>query len=244
MSRRLLAILLALAVGGAAAAEWPVVALPPGAQPISMGPQMLAGGVPLRLQGFVAEASPAGVAAWFRRQLGRPLVENQVGGKLVLGGARGGHYITVQLGADGQRTRGVVAVADLRTAAARRGANQAAHERLLARFPSGTRIVSALDSVDGARSARHVVLSNGYSEEVNRARLVAMLREEGMALEREARAGALGTQALPAGAAAGSTLFFSGPGKEAMAVISRGGDNHVNVVLNTINTIATMEPYK
>lgn len=228
----------------AAAPDWPQVALPPGVESYSMGEKMSMDGLPMRIQGFESATSPEQTADWFRKHMERPLVENKVGDKLVLGRARGNYYITVQLGAAGRGTRGVVAVSDLAAGVAQRAASRAASERVLARLPAGTQVLSALTSTDQGRSASFLALANSYSEDVNRQRVRDMLREDGMELEREARAADAGAEALaalPAGTASGRAMFFKGRAREAIAVISRMPDNRVSIVLNTVTT---MEAYK
>jgi len=241
-----LASLMSTAALGAPGGAWPEVALPPGAVSYSIGEQMSVSGLPMRLRGFDAATSPAQTAEWFRRHLPRPLMENRVGGKLVLGRAEGNHYVTVQLdgAASGAGTHGVVAVSDVAAARSQQAASRAASERVLARLPAGTELVSALTSTDERRNASFLTLVNRYSEEVNRERLRLLLRDDGMELEREARAADAGPQALagmPPGAASGRMLFFKGRGKEAIAVISRMPDRRVSIVLNTVTN---MEAYQ
>jgi hypothetical protein len=229
---------------GAAAPAWPEVSLPPGVEAFSMGEQISMDGLPMRMQGFHAASSPEQTAAWFRQHMERPLVENQLGNRLVLGRARGAYYITVQLAADGQGTRGVVAVSDVAAALTQRAASRTASERVLARLPSGTKVLGALNSNDAGRSASYLALSNSYSEEINRERVLSLLRDDGMELERESRAadaGAAVLAGLPSGTASGRLLFFKGRGREAVAVISRLPDQRVSIVLNTVTT---MEAYQ
>ena len=227
-----------------AAAPWPQVALPPQAESYAIGEQISLDGLPMRLQSFDVATSPEQTAAWFRQHMPRPMVENQVGDRLVLGRAQGNFYITVQLAASGQGTRGVVGVSDASAAAAGREARRAADARVLARLPAGTELLASLGSIDAGRSATFVTLVNSYSEDVNRERVRQMLREEGMELEREARAadaGAAVLAGLPAGTASGRALFFRGRGREAVAVIGRLPDSRVSIVLNTVTT---MESFK
>jgi hypothetical protein len=241
-----LAAMATAAALAAPAGDWPEVPLPPGAVSYSIGEQMSVSGMPMRVQGFDATTTPEQTAEWFRRHLPRPLMENRVGGKLVLGRAQGTHYITVQLdnGASGAGTRGVVAVSDVAAAQKQQAASRAASERVLAALPSGTQVVSALTSTDERRHASFMTLVNSYSEEVNRERVRQLLRNDGMELEREARAadaGAAALASLPPGAASGRMLFFKGRGKEAIAVISRMPDSRVSIVLNTVTNMETYQ---
>lgn len=241
----LAAALLAAAFSGAqtgSAPAWPEVVLPPGAASYSMGEQMSVDGMPMRAQGFELDMSPERTAAWFRQHMPRPLMENRFGDKLVLGRASGAYYITVQLSGSGGRTQGLVAVSDVAAGLVQRTASRAANARVAARLPSGTQVLTALNSTDAQRTASFLTLVNSYSEEVNRERLKQMLREDGMELERESRAadaGAKALAALPAGAASGRAMFFKGRGREAIAVISRMPDSRVSIVLNTVTTMET-----
>jgi hypothetical protein len=221
--------------------RWPAVALPPDVRPYSMGQQVSAAGMPIQMQGFVAQAAPAEIAAWLRKHLERPVMEDKLGDKLILGRASDGFYVTIQLEPMGKGTRGLVAVADLGQAHRNRDAIGADRERLLARFPHGSRLLTSLASTDGPKTSTYVVIANSYSEEVNRQRVIDMLGDDGLRLEREARPAASSARPLPPGAGNGSTLFFKGRGKEAIAVVGRGLDGHVTVV---VNTITLMEQFK
>ena len=215
----------------AAAPPWPQVDLPAGAHVYQVDAVTVVNGLPVRMQGFVSGQPQADVAAWFRQRLGKDLVENRLGNKLILGQARGEYFITIQLETVAQATRAIIAVAHLTAGIGQRADTDAANSRLLARLPSGTRVVSRITSVDGPRSATHVVLSNHYDERLNGEQLARMLRDQGMQLEHLA-SGAQGN---------GKTLFFKGKGQEAMAVVTRGRDGQTTIVLNTTTF---MENYK
>ena len=233
-----IALALALACGGAVSAEpaWPSVKLPPEANSFPVGEQMTVNGLPMRIHGFVLRKAPLETAEWFRKSMGKPLMENNVGNKLVLGRGEGSFYVSVQLesaGADGKSTRGTVAVSDLKGAQERRHGTAAVNARLLGRMPFGTKLLNQMSSRDQGKLATYVLAENGHSEELNRNRLVESLRAEGLALEREAR---LDRQsgALPEAMRHGRTLFFKGAGKEAMAVIRPAGAGKTSIVLNTV----------
>jgi hypothetical protein len=215
-------------------ARWPTVELPPDASSYALGEEISVDGLPMRIRGWSSASSPAQLAAWFRRHLGQPLMENTLGRKLILGRLSGEYYISVQLEEAGQGTRGAVAVSHLKAGYQRRADTHAAMQRLLARLPSGSRVVSQMASSDGNKLASYAVLANQYHEDVNRERVIGLMREDGLALEREAQTASTPAQPLPAGAQNGRTLWFKGAGKEAMAVICRGQDGSTTVVLNTV----------
>ncbi|HEX8603766.1 MAG TPA: hypothetical protein VF774_14065 [Pseudoduganella sp.] len=244
------AAMLALCAGACAAttttaAPWPEVPLPPDAQPYPIGEQLGVNGMPMRLRGFTTDSSLERTAAWFRDHFPRPMVENKVKDRLVIGRGIGtSYYITVQLAPAGTGTRGTVSVTDFRGAAAQMAASRAANEKILAAMPSGTKLLNAMTSTDAGRNSAFFVLANTYSEEANAERVKRMLGAEGLELENDARSAAAGTAALaglPRGAASGRTLSFRGKGREAIAVISRMPDNRVSIVLNTITAIESFK---
>jgi hypothetical protein len=229
------AALLLLGAGAARGhARWPTVELPPDASSYALGEEIAVDGLPMRIRGWSSASSTAQLAAWFRRHLGQPLMENTLGRKLILGRLSGEYYISVQLEEAGQGTRGVLAVSHLKAGYQRRADTRAAMQRLLARLPSGSRVVSQMVSSDGGKLASYAVLANQYHEDINRERVIGLMREDGLALEREAQTASTPAQPLPAGAQNGRSLWFKGAGKEAMAVICRGQDGATTVVLNTI----------
>lgn len=224
------AFVIALACAAArAGAPWPAVALPEDASRYDIGQQMTVNGMPLRMQGFLSPSKPDAVAAWLRRQ-GKPLVQDRIGAKLVLGRVEGEFYVTVQLEEAGSGTRGLVAVSHLKAGYEQYAAAREAAERLLQRLPAGSRLVSQMNSSDAGRVARHVVLANDQPVALNRDRLVALMREDGLQLQREAR---------PVSGADGATLLFQGPAREANAIVSRGRDGVTTLVLHFSHSMET-----
>jgi hypothetical protein len=202
-----------------------------------MGEQLTVNGTPLRMQGFLSPGQPGEVAEWFRRHLGKPLVENTVAGKLVLGRPSGEFYLSVQLEGVGRGTRGLVAISHLKAGYERYPAAHEAAERLLARLPAGSRLISQMSSSEGGKLSRYLVISNEHGVELNRERVVDMMREDGLSLQREARPDARAARSLPPGAGDGRTLFFQGAGREAMALVSRSPDGSTTLVLHTLTAM-------
>ena len=230
-----------------AAASWPSVALPAGATTFQVGEQMSMNGMPTRLRGFVTRSTPFETAAWFRQSLGKPLVENHLLGKLVLGRAEGDYYVSVLLEplpgehGDTRGTRGTVTVSNLKAAYEKRDGAQALKERMLARLPTGSRLMNQLSSTERGRATAYILARNGHSQQLNRDHLVRRLESEGYLLEREAMPDAKQAKALPAQVAAGRTLFFKGKDKEAMAVIRPAEEAGSTVVLQTINLVQEIQ---
>jgi hypothetical protein len=221
---------------GSAVAEtaWPQIALPKEASGFDIGGQVVVNGMPMRMRGFVSAARPEQLAGWFRQSLGKPLVEDKLAGKLVLGRLQDDFYLTVQLEPAGNGTRGLVAVTQLKAAYDNQADTQAGAERWLSRMPAGSRVISQMASKDGSRASRHIVIVNQTSEDLNRDRLTNLMREDGLTLEREVAVADQTVPRLPPGIVAGKTLFFKGPNKEAMAVIYRDDTGRTAIVLNDI----------
>lgn len=212
----------------AGAQGWPGIALPKDVQPFDVGQQITANGLPMRIQGFVSRATPAQLAQWFRQSLGKPLVENALDRKLILGRVQGEHYVTVQIEPAANGSRCLVAVTHLKAAYDAQAATHATTERWLSRLPSGSRLLSHTSSQDGKKYSHHLVITNAHSEMLNRDRLVSMMADEGLVLERE------GSSEEQAG---GKALYFKGAGKDAMATIHRAGNGHAELVLNIVNVM-------
>ena len=216
----------------APAPAWPTVALPDDAQRYAIGEQLNANGAPLRMQGFVSARAPADLARWFRTRLGQPLMENTVAGKLVLGHPDGEFYLTVQLEPLGQGTRGLVAVSHLRAAFERFPALRDAAARLLARLPAGSRLVHQSTSTEAGKLSRYLVIANGHGTDLNRSRVIDLMREDGLALQREARPTAAGPRGQ-----VGHALFFAGAARDAVAVVTRNPDGSSTLLLHTLTTM-------
>ena len=194
----------------------------------------------MRLRGFVSALSVRDIADGFRQSLGKPLVENTLGNKLVLGRAQGEHYLSVQIEPARAGSRGIVAVTDLQAAHANRSAAQASRERWLARLPPGSRLISQMESQDAGRLSLHIVFTNSQDEALNRDRLVSVLTDEGLALEREGSPDPRAAMRRPDGFAESRLLFFKGVSKEAMATVYRQGAGQTTVVLNISTSLERM----
>lgn len=230
-----------LANQGAYAQNWPIIPLPKDVQAFDIGQQVTVNGLPMRAQGFVSPAKPAQLAEWFRQSLGKPLVENTMGNKLILGRAQGEHYLTVQIEPAGMGSRGVVAVTHLKAAYDAQADTKASTDRWLSRLPAGSRLLSQMASQDGGKLSRHLIIINSHSEALNRDRLKSLMAEDGFVFEREGTADNQAAAKLPEGLANSKTLFFKAAGKEAMATIHRDSEGRTAIV---VNTITLMERFK
>ena len=121
---------------------WPTMATPKGVDTFDMGVHVNVKGVPVRMRGFVSAATPSQLALLYRQSWGEPLVEDAVGSTRVLGRAQGQYYVTVQIVPVDGGTRGVIAISDVGSAIAAAESTRSAEQRLLARLPAGTRLLS------------------------------------------------------------------------------------------------------
>lgn len=232
--------ILALRLGdvGAATLAWPSVAIPNDAVAYAVGDQMTVNGIPLRIQAFFAKTTQDETADWFRQRLGKAHVENKLGSAIVLGRAEGQHYITVRLSPESHGTSGIVTVAHLHAAYYGRDTKKAATERLLSRLPPGSELVTELQSTDGGKQSRYYVLSNTYHEDVNRDRILELMREDGLALRFQAKAPEAQLQRGGTQLSNGTVFLFNGASKEAIAVIGRDTTGRTVVQVNVINDMA------
>ena len=208
---------------------WPVIELPPNVDTFTVGDQLTANGVPMRVRGFVAKHMTVAQAVdWFKRSMGQPLVENKLGKQIILGRAQGGFYFTVQIesmreGGFGG-VKGLTAVSDI--AAFNAGKSQQVREvsRWLDRWPAGTQEMNRMSSQDHQKTSVYMSLRNGHSAELNRLALIDALKQDGLSLERET---AKETRA-------GMSLLFKGVHKEATATIAKTEAGKTDIVINTI----------
>lgn len=215
----LLALLLAPAFPARAQTGW---RMPSEAQAFDIAREITAGGMPMRLTGFVSALPPRRLAERFAQSLGEPLVEARLArGDIVLGRMEADAYLTVQIAAAGSGSRGIVALADLKRSAARPGDAQDAG-RWLARLPAGTRVLSDKRSRDSGRLWRQLVLMNAHTPAANRAALVSAMQEEGLHLQHAVEA------------PEGQALLFAAPGREAIASIVRGAGGASAIVLDAM----------
>ena len=212
--------------------QWPKPAIPDDVHLFAIGNQLTIDGLPMQLRGFISSRPVADLIDAWRRELGSPLAENTVGKYRVLGKAERGFYITVQLQAAGNGSRGTIAVADLATFSQSRDERQKSTARLLDRLPSGSSITSQMSSIEGNSSTRHIVVVNAHSEELNRDALMSLMHEDGYVLEKDIAPDAAARRNLSSQIATAHTLFFKAPDREAVAMIVRSGDK-TSLVLNT-----------
>lgn len=246
MSPHLITTALVLSLGAAPATAyntslWPHVGVPPDASMYHADMGATFQGLPMRIQGFVSRSDVPTLATWFRHSLGQPLTEDRIGTKLLLGQARGEYFVSVQLEPIGDGSRAVLAVSHLKAGFDRRAENDNANARILARLPSGTRLISRLGSSTSGKNSSHLVFSNNHETQLNRDQLVRMLNDDGLRLERETNSGTDGAVRPTGQLAAAITMFFKGRSAEAMVVIARRLDGQTTIVLNRLTLMEHVE---
>lgn len=214
----------------AAASAWPVLPVPPGAQAFDVGQDLRIDGLAMQVRGFLSPEPPARLVAWFRAQLGDPLVTSGHDGKTLLGQFRHGYYLTVQLENAGGGTRALLAQSDMRALLAQSDmqnvtagrASFAEHADWQSRLPQGMRILSLVQSRDGERRSQHLVLQSPGT-----------LTDSAQALSRMLGRAGYAPIGGPVPASQGLVLQFQRPGGDAMAVLHRGPDGSTSAVLST-----------
>lgn len=215
--------------------NWPKLTLPKEVSGFEVARETTVNGIPMRLQGFTSDLPPSKTAQAFRRIMGEQIVENQLGGKLILGRAQGNHYLSVQIEAAYPGSRGIVAVSDLKTAYERREESETIRANYLRKLPAGSRLVSYMSSIDGNKSSQHIVVMNLHGERLNAETLKSVFSNEGLMLERENESEPdLASRSFGA-TRNGLVQFYKGQGKEAMATIFRDASGQTTTVL-TITT--------
>lgn len=233
------AFVIALSLSGglvsAQSGQW-AISLPKETDVFEIGDHLVINGLPTHLQGFVSPMKPAQLATWFRRTLGAPLVENKLGASLILGQARGRHYLTVQLEPFGMGARGVVAIADLKAAYQRRSETDGAIEHWRSRLPSGSGSITRMTSEDGETFAEYLLAINNHGVDLNLDRIKSLMRTDGFSLQRQVSIDGKG-----ASRSVGEILMFKGQDREAIAVIYSSAGVGTAIV---VNTVTAMERFK
>lgn len=208
------------------ASDWPRVALPSEVHPFDIAQDIDVNAMPMRLQGFVSDVPADRMVALFRESMGSPLVESRLGRQRVLGRMQGEFYVSVQIEAAGQGSRGTTAVTHLKAALDRREAAQRQRDEWVSRLLPGSHVLSEISSRDGAKLSRHVVITNAWGEAPNRERIKKLLQEDGLALQWEGKPG--------------EALFFRGHDKtlkEAIATFQEGEGGRTTVILNVVTQL-------
>ncbi|KGM56730.1 hypothetical protein N799_02240 [Lysobacter arseniciresistens ZS79] len=163
-------VLLALATP-AAAADWPDVPMPGGAEGIDVAADMLFNGLPMSTRKFRTSDRPDDVKRFYRDEWAGAVVENDLGAGTVLGHLEGRYYITVQIEGVGGGTEATVGIMDTRV-----GKPEQPPGAWLAR-PANTEVLSDVQYLDLDGRPRTLALRNTLGPSQNylfyRSRLAA-----------------------------------------------------------------------
>jgi hypothetical protein len=202
-----------IATSAQAEAAWPDVAMPGGVSITSVARHTALNGMPMRIDMFSSRKTAAELLDFYRHEWGARHVENTIRGTTVIGRVQGEFYITVQIKPAARGAQGVIAVTRMNAPVQAQSSGF--------QFPPGSRILSDMESEDFGKTSRHLVFTNTYSLDVNRDRLVDLMKEKGLSLERIGKPREAG----------GDALFFKGKNKEAIAVVAQQS-GQTSVVLN------------
>jgi len=217
-----------------ATGDWPRISLPRESTVYPVDDTLVANGVPMQITAFISPLPPEKLLTWFRKAFDSHRVENRIGQKIVIGQARGGYYLTVEVEPTRNGSRGVASVSDLKTANEQREQTRNARDRWLRRLPPGSHIVTETASDNPRRHSELRIYANNQGTSINRDALRDILERDGLVLERESRADHAPAHATATPSTNALTLYFKGAQGEAIATISRDDRQRTVVVLNTI----------
>lgn len=159
----------------AVAGPWPQIEHPADALVDAMGSQIRLNGIPMQMVRARSNAGMDAMLAHYRAALGIPVAHARVADTHLLSQKRGGHFITVSISAtDDGLSEALLSIADMQAAA------QAASRPQGFTLPTGSTVLSDMESADGERNARQWVLLNTHSLRTNLAHLSRGLVEHGL----------------------------------------------------------------
>lgn len=173
MRREALLLALLLATSAASSTDWPDVPLPDDAAPEWVSRHMLYNGLPMRASRFTTAGKREEVIDFYRKRWGTQMVQDQLGGKTILGRLDGEHYLTVELESAGAATQGTVGVMRLPKEPPREPAGHGFAK------PAGSEVVNDIRYLDTRNETRTLVLTNALSPYVNQQFYVQRLRAQG-----------------------------------------------------------------
>lgn len=179
------------------------------AQATGLGEEMRVNGTPTRIRTFRIDQDLAAVLAHYRRAFGRERIEADVDGWKVVARRAGRVLHTVRLRAAGSHaTEGTLSEADLEATLGSRTRPPAFP------LPAASGLGADLEMNDRGRHTRLLAWHNTHGPEANVQHLRARLADRGYRLERELPVNERGLR--------GRSLWFSGDGREALAVVVEG----------------------
>jgi len=211
-------------------AEWPKLPFPKKAKVEAVGENVRLNGVPMRMHRVLSKGNPEEMLRFYRDALGEDHAEVRVRQKNASGGysytkvlsqLKDGYFITVRVtrvASDVVET--LLAVSDGRPSQSTRGLP------LGFSLPSGSKVISDMESVDAGKNSRQLVFNNAHSMQANENLVIDLLRSKGYRLQAN----------LTKHTDKGLTMMFVGDGREAMVVLSRL-ERKTSVVMTTISSL-------
>lgn len=186
-----------------------------GADSVEIAPQLRINGTHTRIREFVIEQPIATVLARYRTLLGQRHVENQLGAAVVLARRDGDTLLVIRLMPRGAaRTAGTVSRANLAAVRARH------HGAADFRPPPGSVLTTDLEMRDPGKDARFLAWHNRWSIERNAEYLARELSSRGYRADHDPDSAP--DRAPAAAPGSGRSLWFSGDGSDAVAILLPG----------------------
>jgi hypothetical protein len=220
----LLALLLALSADADATQEptWPELQTPAGARVESVADDMILNGRRSRIQRLSLSASVSDLLAFYRQQLHGEFVENPLRGAVVIAARQGDYFQTVQV----KEVAPNLVEATIMTTLLRYEPGQSLAAMDTRKWlPSGTAVLSSLQSNDSGHGALMLVATNQLAVEANREHLITALRERGFQLVRQ--------EPAELGSVRGVILHFSSPNEAVNATIADVGNGRALLINRT-----------
>jgi hypothetical protein len=216
------AVLLMLASSGAgalAATPWPQWEAPAGARVQAVAPDVVLNGKRSRILRIDSGESADNLLAFYRARLGAKRVENRVHGAQVIGAREGGFFHTVQVRTNAAGRAETTVITTSLAEGLQRSAVVTDTESSL---PADSTVLQTMESNDGGVRAVTVTAANGHDVRTNSDHLRRALQARGFRVSKE--------EAAAATARAGSTMWLSAQGEEAIVtVVDTGAHRAVTV---------------
>lgn len=217
IERWIAALAIAVLSSVAHAASWPQPPLPDNTDTVDVAQHIVFNGMDMHAQVFRSQQSQAGVVAFYRRLWSGEVVVNPMGSAQVVGHLQGDYYVTVQVSAFGNGSKGNIGVLDVATVPKHFERGKGIPR------PMGSTVFNDISYPDDATPARTVALRNALSTRQN----ASYYRE---------RLGADGWKPAEADACTGDTCvmrYERGDSKLTLVLSPRDGQSQV--MINLLN---------
>jgi hypothetical protein len=216
--RAVLLVLTLSATGALAATPWPQWEAPAGARVQAVAPDVVLNGKRSRILRIDSGESADNLLAFYRAHFGAKRVENRVHGAQVIGAREGGFFHTVQVRTNAAGRAETTVITTSLAEGLQRSAVVTDTESSL---PADSTVLQTMESNDGGVRAVTVTAANEHDVRTNSDHLRRALQARGFNVTKE-EAGAT--------ARAGSTMWLSAQGEEAIVtVVDTGAHRAVTV---------------